>query len=397
MPMNILYIHQYFCTPAGPGGVRSYEFARRWVEEGHGVDVLTGVGVDHTLEGNRVLDIDGIRVHTLGISYDNELSFTARLWSFAVFAAKATVRAARARNYDTVLASSTPLSVAIPALAAKLLGHKRIIFEVRDVWPDAAVDAGVLKSTILIALARLLEMATYRAVDHIVPLSTGMQDRLLGKGVPRDKMTVIPNCCDLDLFEPCCGASRKGRELTSDDRFVILYVGAVSLANDIGFLANAIELTRPNARVEWWFVGGGNRLELLKQRVKDCGAENVRFLGPQPKQAIPGYMAQANVGIVSFLPTPVFYENSPNKFFDYIAAGLPVIYSRTTWLAPEIEKSNAGFVCASNSPQEMVCRIEQLQEDEGLRSEMGQNARTLAEQKFSRNTMAAKYLTLFAP
>ena len=394
--MRILYIHQYFCTPAGVGGTRSYEFAKRWVGQGHRVYVISGTGRDKTLPANVEFTIDGITVRTLGVPYRSTMGYARRMWSFIQFALKSVWYTARHTDCDIVLATSTPLTVALPALAARWIAGKPMIFEVRDVWPDAAVDAGAMKNPVLVAVARMLEAMAYNSACHIVPLSTGMRDRICRKGWSESKMTVIPNCSDLDRFGPHVDGAALRREHRAEDKFIILYVGAMNLANDIGCIAEVIRLLRDEEDMEWWFVGGGNRFDFLQQHVKACGAHNVRLFGFQPKDQVPRFCAAADVGLVTFIPTPVFFENSPNKFFDYIAAGLPVIFNRDTWLEPYIQQYRAGWCCRPNHPEEMADRLKRLRDDPALKRQTGHNARRLAEEVFSRDVMAARYIELLA-
>ena len=391
-PMRILYIHQHFCTPAGSGGTRSYEFSRRWVRRGHYVRMLTGTGYDPTLPASGRVNVEGIDVRTLGVRYDTRLGFLGRIRSFLAFALKSLWHAAQSRDADVVLATSTPLTVALPAMAGRWVAGRPLIFEVRDVWPDAAVDAGVLRNPVLIALARLLEAVVYRSATHIVPLSTGMEDRIRRKGVPRSKTTVVPNCSDLDLFRPDEDGSALRAEHGAADKFIVLYVGAVNLANDIPCLVGLAEALRDEPDIELWFVGGGNRLDYLRSAARERDLANVRCFGPRPKREVPRFAAAADVGVVTFIPEPVYYENSPNKFFDYIAAGLPVLFNRTTWLSPYLKRYEAGWVCHERPAEQMAAAVRSLRDDPELARRMGRNARRLAEAEFSRDAMAERYL-----
>lgn len=391
--MRLLYIHQYFSTPAGHGGTRSYEFARRWIRAGHQVTVLTSRAFDDTLPEHGTVVVDGIQVRVLGGRYSPNMGFYARLWSFLAFALQTSWVAARARQFDLVLATSTPLSVAIPALAAAWIGRRPYVFEVRDVWPDGAVDAGVLHSRVLIGLAGMLERAAYRHARQVVPLSTGMQSRIAAKGVPASKLTMLPNCADLELFHSSqFDRAALRRESGVEGRFVLLYMGAINVANDMPFLATAIRALRDDPRFLWWFVGGGNRLEYLRGEVRASGATNVVFHGRQPKLSLPRFVAAADVGVVSFLNAPVFFENSPNKCFDYCAGGLPPVFTRTTWLGPWLRDHRAGYVCEHNTVDEFVQVLRLLAGDEALRRQTGENARRMVEQEFSRDAIAARYL-----
>jgi len=392
--MKILYFHQYFTTPKGSGGGRSYEFARRWVLAGHEVHVVTGTAFDPTLPKNGDVNIDGIYVTSVGVAYNAEMGFFSRIKSFLLYAFKSIIIAMGARNYDVVLATSTPLTVAFPALAAKWIAGRKVIFEVRDVWPDAAIDAGVLKNPILIFLARILEKAVYASSINIVPLSVGMQKRLIGKGVDNSKVTMIPNCSDISVFRPDVNGVKLRKQFQAENKFIVLYAGAVNLSNDSEYLIEVADILRNHRDVEFWIVGKGSRFEYIKEEVNKRNLHNMRFHGLQPKQKVPYYAAAADVGLVTFIPQPVYYDNSPNKFFDYIAAGLPVIFNRTTWLESFLSKYENGFICDPYSPVTMAEHILDLMNNPLRCKRMGTQSRKLAVEVFSRDKIAHKYLEL---
>lgn len=392
--MRILYFHQYFITPKGSGGVRSYEFARRWVKAGHDVHVVTGTAFDSSLPQNGDVIIDGIRVTTVGVSYRSEMGFLSRVKSFLRYAIKSSFIAMRAKKYDVVIATSTPLTVALPAIAAKWLSGRKVIFEVRDVWPDAAVEAGVLKNPVLISLARLLERAAYCNSSHIVPLSLGMQKRIKGKGVAASKMTMIPNCSDTSVFRPDLDGLDLRRKHSAENKFIVLYAGAINLANNSEYLVAVAHILKKNRDIEFWVVGEGNRYEYFKADIETRGLHNIKLHGLQPKRMVPNFAAAADVGLVTFIPQPVYYENSPNKFFDYIAAGLPVLFNRTTWLEKMLADYGNGIVCDPNDPSSMAEQIVILMNNPKLCEKMGRQSRKLAEDVFSRELMADKYLQI---
>jgi glycosyltransferase involved in cell wall biosynthesis len=393
--MKILYIHQYFCTPKGSSGVRSYEFAKRWVEAGHSVRIVTSMGYDDSLKPGAVEDIDGITVQTIGGSYSPEMGMLARIWAFFVFAFQSTWIAARSRDYDVVLATSTPITVAVPAAAARWIARRPVVFEVRDVWPDAAIDAGVLTNPALIFVARMLEKLAYGSANHLVPLSTGMEQRMERKGVDPARMTVLPNCSDMARFDPASYDREALRaQFEADGRFVLLYVGAINIANDIPFLTECMERLKDSASMVWWFVGEGNRFEYLKSEIERRGIKNVILWGKKLKSEVPQYVNAADLGVVSFIDTPTYFENSPNKFFDYCAGGLPAMFTRTTWLQPHLEKYASGFICEENKVAEFCEKVRNLASEPEICKEAGRNARFMAEQEFSRDEIGARYLEL---
>jgi glycosyltransferase involved in cell wall biosynthesis len=389
--MNILYIHQHFCTPKGAGGTRSYEFATRFAAQGHQVTMLCGRGQDSAIPLSPAT-LDGVRVEPCGVPYDNRMGKAARGRAFLDFALRSSAFAVRAARTDVVLATSTPLTVALPALAAHYAQKRPFVFEVRDVWPDALEEPGMVTNPALLAGARAVELLAYQNARRIVALSTGMRDRISQKGPFGNKTSMLPNCCDLARFKPGLDDGGLRERHNARDRFVILYAGSVSISTHMEYLARAILLTREHPVIQWWIVGAGNRLEAIKSLV--AGAPNVVFHGPKPKEDMPRYMAAADAGVVTFRPESIYHENSPNKFFDYIAAGLPVVFNRSSWLGPWLERSGAGFCADPARPESFAALLSRLADNPAFARKTGENARRLAEAEFSRDVMATRYLEI---
>ncbi len=396
--MRILWLHQYFATPRGWGAVRGYEFVRRFAEAGHEVEVVCGAGFDASLkDGARVAE--GVRVRVCGAAYHTRMRFAGKMFSFLRFMFFATGFVVRhGGRFEVIVVTSTPLTIAIPALAARLLHRARYVFEVRDVWPDAAISAGVLKNPVAKWLAFKLEKCAYQYASAIVTCSTGMTERVeakLRKWKWTRRVETISNCCDLDLFrfppdaDERCAWRGKGRATPRD--VVALYTGAMGLSNAIGDIVEAVKATGEG--VVWWFAGDGRFAEELKALA--ASRSNVVFWGGMSKTKVARLYAAADVNVVTFMHAPLFYENSPNKFFDGIAAGLPAVFNRTTWLEPWLREYDCGFVCAS--PAEMAARLQAIAAMLApARDAMRHRARRLAEEVFNRDTLAIKYVDVLA-
>ena len=388
--MRILWLQQYFATPAGWGSVRTFEFGRRFVAAGHAVDVLCCAAYDSSLAGQGVVEIAGMRVHVSRTQYRPQMGFFARMRSFLSFACFATGHVLRRGGaYDLILASSGPLSMAIPALLARWLHRTPFVFEIIDVWPDAAIEAGVLRNRLLRWFAFRLEACAYRLAIRIVTCSPGMTARVVRKGLAADKVVTIPNCCDLDVFRPDPGRRAAIRTALGvrDNQFVVLYAGAMGRSNAVDDIVKAAELTADDAPIVWWFAGDGADAETLRQVAAG------RFFGPLPRMRLVELCQAADAAVVSFHHAPLFQENSPNKFFDAIASGLPVVFNRSTWLEPEIAEYGCGFVCKGEPRDaEMAARLRELAADTALRQRMGAGARRLAEERFSRDKLAEQYV-----
>jgi len=435
--MRILWLHQYFATPKGWGAVRTYEFARRFVKAGHAVDVVCCAGYDASLKptGGDPLVIDGVRVFVSGTAYRPHMGFLRRIVSFLSFMGYALWFVARRGGaYDAVIASSGPLTLAVPALAGRWMRGLPFVFEVIDVWPDSAIAAGVLKISALKWLSFRLEALAYRYASAIVTCSTGMTERVKGKlevrseelGVGqegsrggtgkasrpgaktrsaiepaaqphrgRSNVTTISNCCDLDEFVPDEDRRKRIRAQygVADDQTIALYTGAMGLSNAVDDLRDAIRETAADGRIVWWVAGNGPRGDEIRAALAESGRN--RFFGSLPKAELIDLYLAADVNVVTFMHAPLFYENSPNKFFDGIAAGLPAVFNRTTWLAPWLEAYGCGLVCTSeDAGAEMARQLALLAGDRARRRAMAAGARRLAEEVFDRDKLAAKYLAV---
>jgi len=453
--LRILWLHQYFATPQGWGAVRTYEFARRFVRAGHAVDVVCGAGYDLSLQpaGRAPLTIDGVRVFVSGVPYSPRMGFVRRAVSFLRFMASALWFVLwRGKGYDTVIASSGPLTLAVPALAGRWLWRVPYVFEVIDVWPDSAIAAGVLRNPLLKWLAFRLEALAYRYASAIVTCSHGMTGRVekklgfrsedLGAGRRGEVPVVtISNCCDLETVVPDEAARRTVRERygAREGQMVVLYAGALGKSNAVEDLAAAAAATADDGRIVWWVAGdgpekervGGEREKFGNSGIREClneggnaecrtpnverrrgeGEENVqrstfntqrsrgegegrvRWFGRMAKQEVVELYGAADVNVVTFMHAPLFFENSPNKFFDGIAAGLPAVFNRSTWLEPWLKEYACGIVCKGERPgEEMAEALRELADEPARRHRMGQDARRLAEEVFSRDKLAEVYL-----
>lgn len=413
--MKILWIQQYFGTPAGWGSQRQYEFARRWVAAGHSVDVLCSPAYDASLADGRSV-VDGVRVHVSHVAYRPQMGFVRRGLAFLRFMWDALWFVTRqGSGYDLLIASSGPLTNLIPALWGRLVHRLPYVFEVLDVWPDAAEEAGVLRSRLLIWLCRRLEAAGYRWAARMVTCSEGMSARVYAKcrgseGTDLTKtdlylaylssgrgsdVRLVTIAHGGDLQQPDRDACRRRfleEQGWPSDVCVVLYMGAMGLSNAVGDVVEVIKLTADAPGIVWAFAGGGARAGLIRDQLSPARGA---FLGPVPHERMRELCAAADVNVVTFMHEPLFFENSPNKFFDGIAAGLPTVFNRSTWLEPWLLQYDCGIVCKGSRPGALMAEaIRALALDVARRKQMGRNARRLAEEVFDRDKLAAEYLNV---
>lgn len=399
--MHVLYFHQHFTTPDGAGGTRSYEFARALVAKGHRVTMVCGQSAtgglklpwDAKARWHRG-DVEGINVIALPLTYSNRTGLAQRAWVFWLYAWRSIGLALRS-DYDVLFATSTPLTAALPGIAMKLLRRgKPFVFEVRDLWPELPRALG-MRNPILLGGMSLLEWLGYRMADACIGLAPGIAEGIRRRA-PRDlRIVTIPNGCDLDLFTP----EKRRRPLDlpgiSADDFVAGFTGAHGIANGLdAVLDAAAELKRRGrADIKLVFIGDGNQKDRLVGRAKTEGLSNCLFFPPVKKTEIARITASFDCGLQILADIPAFYRGtSPNKFFDYISSGLPVVNNYPGWLAELIETHGCGIATPPQDAIALADALERLAGDSQRCREMGENARSLAKKEFDRARLAGVFV-----
>ncbi|WP_167568951.1 glycosyltransferase family 4 protein [Brevibacillus migulae] len=407
--MKILYIHQYFTTREGTLGTRSYEFAKYFVKKGHQVTVLTGDSYLPPMEGEeagwftRTCTVDGIRIIAVKNAYSNYMGFLRRALAFFAFVFFSTWIALFLKRHDLVFATSTPLTVAITALLLKKLRRIPFVFEVRDLWPEAPIQMGAVRSRLAIRLLRWLERTTYREAVQVVGLSPGMVAGILDTGIPQEKVSMIPNCSDLELFDPS-NATVQGsaavirRKLSLEGKLVVLHGGAMGVANGLDSLIRTAILLQQLGESEIFFIfaGEGKTRPEMEKTAREQGLTNILFTGAVPRKEMPLYLSMADVTVTSFRPLPILATNSPNKFFDSLAAGKPVIVNAAGWTKEIVESYGVGFYVDPHEPENLARLLRAVKNDKERLWDMGIRARRLAEEKYDRIKLAGQMEELLA-
>ena len=398
--MHILYIHQYFTTPEKGGGTRSYEFARSLVKRGHKVTILTGSKLNDSLtNGKKKTDeyIEGVYVIYLKTPYSNYMSFKRRLYSFMDFSVRAILAGIRIKRYDLIFATSTPLTVAIPGIILSFLRRVPMVFEVRDLWPEVPIQMSVIKNSLLIKLLRWFEAFTYRHSNYIIALSPGIAKGILATGVAVNKVTMIPNFCNLDFFKPEKSNINNLGKLENNNNPIIAYCGAISFANNVELIIQAAEkLQKINNPVIFMIAGEGRLKPKLEKITKAKKLKNVIFLGKINKYEVIELYRKAIACLILFKNLPILSTNSPNKFFDALAAGRPIITNMGGWIGNLVENYKIGFSLENDNPQALIEAVEKLTSmNKNQLEEIGENARELAVEKFNRDDMTDKLEMVF--
>ena len=397
--MKILYFAQHFCTPAGSAGIRPYGMSRGLIKKGHHVTVVCGsylgsiTGLtDPYSNGKRCGYVDGIEVIEFDLSYANSDSFISRFTTFMKYVFKS-LKLVFSERYDLVFCTSTPLTAGIPGIVARWLRNKPFVFEVRDLWPELPKEMGVIKNPIILGLMSILEWVSYHSANHVIALSPGIVKGVEKRGISKSYISLIPNGCDLDIFSVEMSRWRPVQVRESD--FLVLFAGTHGLANGLHSVLDAASELKDRGRLDIKFllVGQGKLKNDLMDRAKQEGLENVIFHDPINKEELAKLMAATDVGLQILANIPAFYHGtSPNKFFDYIAAGLPVLNNYPGWLGDIIMENNCGFSVPPDDPLSFALALEAAADDRDALRIKGINAKALAVKQFDRKILADTFV-----
>ena len=380
--MKILYLHQYFVAPHQGGGTRSYEFARRLVDDGHEVTVITSdPESDKRILLWRREKIDRINIYYLNVTYSNNMAFSRRIVSFILFMILSSVVAITVPKKNIVFATSTPLTICIPGLIAKYRHRAKYIFEVRDLWPEVPISVGALNHIILKKMALALEKFAYFTADAVVTLSPGMTDGVRKIVSTKKQVITIPNSCDkykVDVFE----------EFNFQEKY-LCYCGQLGKINGLEFLINlALLFKKANESIQIVVVGDGAERQKLMRSAREVGLEEEQlvFTGHLNKFSVMSIMNQSVACIGSFLPILEMEKNSSNKFFDALALGKPIIINYKGWQARLLEQHECGITIPHDISVTLdIAPLIELVHDNVRLKKLANNSRTLGKQKFSRD------------
>lgn len=403
--MHMLLIHQYFLEDNAGGGSRWNEMARVWVRERHSVTVIAGdlhymSGKSADNKGKRFStseNQDGVEVIRCKLSRRYHHSFSGRLLGYISFACAAIyvgLRFARSK-YDCIIVSSPPLLVGIPGLLLSKWKRVPLVLEIRDLWPESAIETGVLKNKWLISLAYRFEKYLYRKSKLINVLTPAFRERLIrDKNVVPGKIIVVPNAADFRWSEralrnACASGLRK--ELGLEGKFVIIYVGAHGLANDLMQLVEAATLLR-GTDAHFLLIGDGMQKRMLMEEVDSRLLTNVSFLGPVSKEQIFDYVLMADVGVAILKKAEIFKTVYSNKTFDYFSCKKPVLMAIDGVSRELVEQAEAGMFTEPENSEELVKKIRIYMNDHELMAKHGKNGYRFVHAHFDREKLAKEFL-----
>lgn len=404
--MRILLVHQYFLEKQDAGGSRFNEMTKIWAAEGHHVTVLAGM--IHANASKKYARYQGkffhkedyepnLTVLRCHVSESYNVNFLGRLWGYFsfVFSSLLGYLFKLKGPFDLVLVTSPPLFVGITGLVISKLSRIPLVFEVRDLWPESAIDTGVLTNKPLIKMAFWFENLMYRQAARINVLTPAFKQTLLEKkGVPESKISFIPNAADFSLSDhllPITDRTVLRKALGWEGKFVVVYVGAHGVANHLEQILDTADLLK-DVPVQFVMIGDGMRKNALKQLSKEMNLTNVNFLDPVNKEKVFEYIIVADAGASVLKKADTFKTIYSNKTFDYMGCQTPILMAIDGVSRKLVEEARAGLFVEPENPEDFAQKVRWMMANPEATRQMGKNGYEFARQHFYRTALAKKYL-----
>ena len=400
-PVRLLLIHQAFASPSDGGGTRHYEFGRKVIGRGHSFTVVAsdlsylsgapvvpreGLYVEQSLDGFRVL-----RAYAHPALHRN---FVWRVFSFVTFAGSSFLTALKSGPVDVVMGTSPPIFQVLSAWAVAFLRGRPFLLEVRDLWPEFAIDMGVLRNPLLIWLSRRLECFLYARSTHILVNSPAYREYLLGRRIAPLKITLISNGVDPRMFNPAAKGEHVRNKWGLEGKFVVSYTGAIGMANDLATVVRAADRLRDNLGVVFLIAGDGKERLNLERNTEQRGLRNIVFTGTLSKAEVAEVMAASDACIAILKDIPMFRTTYPNKVFDYMAAGRPTLLAIDGVIRKVVEDSDSGVFVPPGDDGALARAILNLADNQREARAMGLRGREFVMKYFNRDQQAAEFVSV---
>lgn len=400
--MRITFLCQYFPPEMGAPSARTFEHARHWARLGHEVTVITGFPNHPTgiirpeyrgeiVKREQVEQIDLLRTW---VYVTANRGFVKRILNFLSFFASSILFGAwMTRRPDVVVGTSPQFFCAVGAYVLSVLKRAPFVFEVRDIWPRSAVELGVLRNPFLIRLLERIEMFLYNRAALIIPVAESTRDYLVARGIPAEKIRIVPNGIDAEYLESATVTADEVRaRLGLEGKFLVSYIGTHGISHALDIVLDAAKRLAAEPGIHFLFVGEGAEKETLKQLAAQARLENVTFVNQQPREQLLGFYRASDVSLVPLKRLPIFKKVLPSKLFELMGAGCPIICSVEGEAARLVARADSGLCIEPENPAAMVEAILRLRSDDRLRGQLRDNGRAFVKKNYLRSALAERYL-----
>jgi len=404
--MHALLIHQAFASPQQQGGTRHLELGSRFVSAGNQFTIVASqinYATGETITSEEIEQYDGVRVLRASVVGGTTRSYVMRIVSWISFMITSVWTSLRVKNVDVVMGTTPPILQAISAWMVAAIRRKPLLLEVRDLWPEFAIDIGLLRNPVLIWGARRLEMFLYNRATHLLVNSPAYREYLLSKGVPESKVSFIANGVDPEMFATAIDGptSENGGLAVRDEfhlhhKFLVTYAGAIGMANDLETVLHAADQLRDREDIHFLIVGDGKERENLECLHAKLRLTNVTFAGSRPKSQMPRYLAASDACLATLRDIPMFRTTYPNKVFDYMAAARPIVLGIDGVIREVVEAADGGVCVPPGDADALAQAVRQLADTPDRGRDMGRRAREYVALHFNRDQQADEFCRLMS-
>ncbi|TMF34301.1 MAG: glycosyltransferase family 4 protein [Chloroflexi bacterium] len=401
--MRIMFLTHYFPPEIGAPQARMFELAKRLDEIGDEVTVVTAfpnypTGVIHEGYRDRFAmeeRMDGVRVIRRWVFATPNSGFFKRILNWLSFVVTSLTTLRQVGPVDVIFVQSPPLPIGIATLAFSRLKRAPFVFNVSDIWPQSAVELGMLRSKFAIRLAEMLEMHIYRRASRVTVPTPGMLERLASRRVPREKLVLLTNGVDTAAYQPQPPDENLAAQLGLNGHKVFLYAGTHGLSQGLDVILEAAKLTH-DSDVLYVLAGEGADKAALVAKARSQGITNVRFLPNQPKSSMPALLNLAYAGIISLKPLDLFRSALPSKMFESMAVGQPLVAALWGEGADLVTAAGCGLVTEPGNAAQLREAVEALAANPERAKAMGRKGREYVDEHFNRRKIAQRLHDLLA-
>lgn len=401
--MHIYYIIHYFPPELNGGATRALELAKLWSLDGHRVTVLTGFPnhpngvVPEVYRGKWFMEetVDGYTVRRNFIyATPNKGSFK-RILNHISLTISSVLGSMFKERPDVIIASSPPLFLGISGYILSKLKRVPYIFEVRDIWPQQAVDLGMLRNRYVIRAMEALEFFIYRGAAKVVGVAASTRRELTERGLDPGKIEIVFNGTDLEKFKPGPADEALKARLGLQDKFVVSYIGTIGLSQGLATLVNTAQhLAQSHPAIHFLIVGDGAQRDMLVAMRDELGLQNITFLPPQPRAMVPDLYRLSDVTVVSLRNVPLFKSTIPSKIFEIMSCGTPMILAVEGEAQTIVEEAGGGVCIPPENTDAMVEAILKLHHDPALLEQFATRGRAYVRAHYDRESLARHYMNI---
>jgi len=393
--MKILLITEYFPPEIGAGSTRAYDHSSQWVKNGHDVTVITGFPdypdgiIPQKYKGYKFLieDIEGIRViRTYTFPAPNK-GFFRRVISFLSFMISSVLQGtAASKKQEILIATSPPFLVGVSGYIISKFKNIPFVFEIRDLWPESAIQLGELKNKFVIKFLQKIELYLYHSAKLIVPVAESTINVILKKGIDEKKIVVIKNGVDLETIP-----RQLSNKSENTKKFVVTYIGTIGLSHALDKVVESAELLKNEDSIFFQIIGEGAEKENLRNLIGKLGLKNIKLINKIEREQLTEYYSKADILLVTLRKLDIFRKVIPSKLFEIMAFGKPILISVDGEARFIVEKARAGLFVQPENPEDLKDKILYLKNHPDLLKEFGKNGRIFVEENFNRSKLAQKY------